>query len=299
MWSQLELSDVIEPNIKVCYPAARRHEQCGAPESQERRCAVEILQTFQRGPSQLHCLFSSAICQLCFEKPESPKLSKMWLPITFENVAQADQRQLLQGGTCPDFSKHFFMCEKQGHPLSQSLSSRDPIYMPSYPCKPWTTTHTLCTPWHHLEAISDLLLCHDITRDETRSKSWADTNLVMLRTLWLLCISAPQLFQVDRNKKIRGDVNFCQRSLLVCVTFSLSKRLQVTVSIAAALTNIDATWHNNSRYIDVCTLILAFWISEKDIKYNHCLSFRGRGSEPGEEDQRSKGSDDGGAESSV
>ena len=85
----------------------------------------------------------------------------------------------------------------------------------------------------------------------------------MLRTLWLLCISAPQLFQVDRNKKIRGDVKFCQRSLLVCAAFSLSKRLQVTVSVASALTNIDTTWHNNRRPIDVYTLILALWISEK------------------------------------
>lgn len=47
------------------------HMQCGTPKSQECMCVVEILQTFQQGPSQLHCLFSNAVCQLGFEI-ESP-----------------------------------------------------------------------------------------------------------------------------------------------------------------------------------------------------------------------------------
>lgn len=83
---------------------------CSIPKSPEGQSAVEILCTFQRGPSHLHCLFSSFGRQLRFET-KSPKLSKMWLPPL--NFTQADQRQLLQDGTCPNFPEHLSCASKR------------------------------------------------------------------------------------------------------------------------------------------------------------------------------------------
>lgn len=169
-----------------------------APKSQHCPCVVEILQTFYQGPSQLHCVFSSTVRQLGFEF-KSPKLSKMWLPPL--NFTQTNQRQVLEGGICPDFLQNLSCARKGVHIHSyMSLASKDPIYMPGYQCNPGPQ-QTLHTPWHHLKAISDPLLCHDITWEETLSNSCADTKLVMLHMLWLFHISPTQLVTETRRSE--------------------------------------------------------------------------------------------------
>lgn len=83
-------------------------------------------------------MFSNAVHQQGFEI-KSPKLSEKGLNFT----GQADQSQLLEDGMCPDVPLKLIMHEKEGHPY-MSLSSKDPIYMPSYPCNlgPQQTLHT-------------------------------------------------------------------------------------------------------------------------------------------------------------
>ena len=57
------LSDVTEPNIKVLAHSVGTHAMWfSTPKSQACQCVVEIPQTFQQGPSQLHCVFSIAFC---------------------------------------------------------------------------------------------------------------------------------------------------------------------------------------------------------------------------------------------
>lgn len=156
---------------KVCDSNVWRQLDGVTLKSQECWCVVEILQTFQRGPHQLCCLFPSDVCQLGFET-KSGKLSKMWLPPL--NFTQADQRQLLEGGICSDLSLHLSFVSRGAILSDTSLSSKDPIYMPSYPCTSGAQ-QTLHTIWHHLEAISNPPPWHAITWEETLSKSCVDT----------------------------------------------------------------------------------------------------------------------------
>lgn len=169
------------------------------------------------GTSQLHCLFSSAVRQLDFET-KSPKLSKMWLPPL--NFTQADQRQLLKGGTCPDFSLDFSCVRKRGHPLlHESFIHRSYLYA-QLPMQPWTSTnitHPLTSSRGYFRPST--APWYNTRRDPEQKLRWYQLSDAAHALAFY--ISAPQLFNVDRNKKIRGDITICQRSLLVCVTFLL------------------------------------------------------------------------------
>lgn len=150
MWhiAYLGPTDWTEPNISICWPTAWREMNCSILKSPEGQSAVEILCTFQWGPSHLHCLFSSFGRQLHFET-KSPKLSKMWLPPL--NFTQADQRQLLQDGTCPNLPEHL-SCASKRAALTQVFHPKS-LFICRLPMQPWTTTditHLLTSPWGYL-----------------------------------------------------------------------------------------------------------------------------------------------------
>lgn len=71
-------------------------------------------------------------------------------------------------------------------------------------------------------AISDCLLCHDITREGDPKREhckYLFSEAVHAFAVSYQCLSA--VLKVGRNKKIRGDIKICQRTFLVCITCPL------------------------------------------------------------------------------
>lgn len=90
------------------------------------------------------------------------------------NFTPADQRHA-------QTSKDFLMLAKEGHPLS----SKDSIYMPSYP-RNSGPQHSRCPPtpaWRYLRAISDSAVPRYNTKRDLKQKLCKNKELVMLRTL--------------------------------------------------------------------------------------------------------------------
>lgn len=102
-----------------------------------------------------------------------PKLSKMWLPRL--NFYTHGSKAALRGWHMPR-SLLTLISQRAIHSC-RTLSSKDPIYMPSYPCN-FGPQQTLHTTWHHLEAISDPPLPSYKTRKDPDLKLWGFTDAV-------------------------------------------------------------------------------------------------------------------------
>lgn len=173
MWhiAYLGPTDWTEPNISTCWPTAWREMNCSILKSPEGQSAVEILCTFQWGPSHLHCLFSSFGRQL------------YTLKLSLLNSAKCDSHHWILHKLIKDSSSR--MAHAQTSPNTYHVQVREPLLHKSfiqraylyagYPCNlgPQQTLHT---SWHHLEVIWDPPQCRDITQEETLSKSSEDTN---------------------------------------------------------------------------------------------------------------------------
>lgn len=79
---------------------------------------------------------------------------------------------------------------------------------------------TLHTPWHHLRAISDPPLCHDITWDETLSKAVWIPALWCFMCFWIfIIIVTHQQLIAETRISATSNVNMCYscRYCLYCI----------------------------------------------------------------------------------
>lgn len=89
----------------------------------------------------------------------------------FTDRSKAAPRGVAYARTAPDT---YHARVKRAICSDTSLSSTDPIYMPSFPFSSGAQ-QTLHTTWHHLEAISDPPSCREWAHRETLRKSCMDT----------------------------------------------------------------------------------------------------------------------------